>query len=42
MMPIIMNSFDFEFVDKEQAMNKPQNNALMFKRPKILMKLIKK
>lgn len=41
MMPLLMNTFEFEFVDVEQKINKPENNALMFKRPQILMKLKK-
>eukprot|EP00347_Sterkiella_histriomuscorum_P011732 403371320 len=42
MMPILLNSFEFQFLDENQKLNKPENNALMFKRPQIFMKLIPK
>jgi len=39
--PIIYSYFDFEFVDPQQRINKPDNNIMLPEKPKIFMKLIK-
>lgn len=41
--PIILNSFQFEFIDKEDSVleNKKHNNAISFERPCVMMKLKK-
>ena len=40
-LPIILNSFEFEFVNPEQAKNKQHNNAIAFTRPQVFMRVKK-
>ena len=39
--PLLLNSFEFEFVNKEDAIleNKKHNNAIAFKSASVMMKL---